>query len=661
MSSIIYQDALQQSYINAFLINVVIIGAVGSGKTQVLRLLRNELPSQAYHSTPLWANSIQDLRKFPTTAIRCKTPTQDIIDSILSESLSYIECKAAATASTLPSVDSIQSMDGLKRKLKAHKNKGINAPQELAQMPVAASASLEVGWIHYLDTGGVTQFRHILPLFVQHADCKIIVSDLSRRHDGSIVAGYSCEDSKYSTIQQKSISDTIIPYARLLQSVDQNGDNLSKVLVVGTHRDCAGVNVELADQDLLSLLHPVLNKSLLYHKPGKNKLMFPLNACSPAQEDELVANDLCTAILSLTEHCKPTSISLRWMLFHQELKVQASETNAAIVEFKACSKIGNSLFLSDEDVIAALEFFAQYNIFMYFKSILPDIIFTNPQALSDVISQLLVSLGNGSKEGIVSFNMIEKVVGNASSLFKPKLFTISDFIHLLLSLKIISRYKNGISSDLYFMPATLNELTKEEIGNILTKSQNQANIQPLLIQYSSPFVPCGAFCRLIVSLLSLDSWQVACNLNSNSPICTNSNCIVLLFERRIMVTMCDCISFIEINTDGDNEAACFRIKTTIIKELGCGMGKPQIAFYCPCQLADNKLSHSVNRHTATLSETTLVCSADAKQAFPLHIINIKPWFGECPTPRIIHGKCSTLLSCPVHFTLDIETFISSIE
>ena len=164
--------------------------------------------------------------------------------------------------------------------------------------------------------------------------------------------------------------------------------------------------------------------------------------------------------------------------------------------------------------------------------------------------------------------------------------------------------------------------------------------------------------------LFLNSWQVACNLNSNSPICMNSNCIVLLFERCIMVTMCDCISFIEINTDCDNEAACFRIKTTIIKELGCGMGKPQIAFYCPCQLADNKLSHSVNRHTATLSKTTLVCSANAKQAFPMHIINIKPWFGECPaetTPHIIHGMCSTLLSCPVHFTIDIETFISLIE
>lgn len=640
VSNKIYQDALQQSYINAFLINVVIIGAEGAGKTQVLHLLRNELPPQAYNSTPLWANPIPDLRKLPTTAIRCKTPTQAIIDTILSESLSYIECRAAASASTLPAVDI-----KLKRKLKAHKKKRIDAPQELAPMPVAASAPLEVGWINYLDTGGVTQFRHILPLFVQHADCKIIVSDLShRRDDNIVVAGYSSEDSNYSTIQQKSMSindDTIIPYARLLQSVDQNRDSLSKVLVVGTHRECAGVNVELADQQLQSLLNPVLNKSLLYSNPGKNKLMFPLNACNPAEEDELVANDLCTAILSLTKHCKPTSISLRWMLFHQELKVQASETNAAIVEFKACSKIANRLFLSDEDVIAALEFFAQYNIFMYFKSILPGIVFTNPQALSDVISQLLVNLGNSSKDGIVSFEMIEKLVGNTPSLFKPGLFAVSDFIDLLLNLKVISRNKDGTFSDLYFMPAILGDLNKEEIGIVLAECQNQANIQPILIHYSSPFVPCGTFCRLIVSLLSLDSWQVAYKLNSNSPTCANSNCIVLLFEKRIIVTMCDRISFIEIISDGDHEAACFRIKAIIIKELGCGMDKPQIAFYCPCQLTDSKLRNSDCRHTATLLDSTLVCSADAKQTFPMHIINIKPWFGECPeiTPRVVHGKC----------------------
>ena len=638
MANKIYQDALQQSYINAYMINVVITGAAGSGKTHLLHLLMNDLPPQAYQCTPLWANPIQDLRKLPTTAIRCKMPAENIMDTILSDSIKDIEFRSVTSTSTSLS-NSVQPLSKLKMKFRTQKRKAIDAPQELASMPLGTSSPFEVGWIHYLDTGGHPQFRHILPLFVQHIDCNIIVFDMSDHLDGCTVVGCSNENHKHSSSEERSTyGNTIIHCARLLQPVDQFKSTLSKVVVVGTHRDIVGDNVQALDQGLQSLLNPVLNKSLLYSNPGKNKLLYPLNTCSPVEEDSHVANDLCTTILSLTEHINPTSISLRWMLFHQEVKIQATETSAMVMEFETCSKIANCLFMSDGDVIAALEFFADYNIFMYYKSILPHVVFTNPQALSDVISCLLVHLGSSSEDGIISLEMIEHLVGNTSSLFKPGLFSIVDFVNLLLSLRIISRFKNEIPSEKYFMPAILTELKEEQIAKLL--SEHQANVEPLLIHFSRPLVPCGTFCRLIVSLLSLDSWQVACLPNSNSPICANSNCIKLLFERHIIVTLCDCISFIEVNSDSDHEAACFRIKTVIIKELNYGMDKPNIAFYCPCQLIEGKqVNCAVSRHTASVTGSTLVCCVDAKQAFPVHAVNIKPWFKECSefTPQVVDG------------------------
>ena len=657
----IYHDALQQSYINAYMVNVVILGPLGSGKTHLLHLLMSELPPQDYHSTPLWTNPIQDLRKLPTTSIRCKTPTQDIIDQIVSDGIKYIQCKAVASTATTAKPSS------LKKKLGVRKNKQVHVSQELVSMPIGASAPFEVGWIHYLDTGGQPQFRHILPLFVQHVDCKVIVFNMSESPGDDAIVGCASDDAivgcasatknECPTTQEKSIitnKDTIVHCVRLLKPADQHESSLSKVVVVGTHLDYTGIDTEAVDKGVQSLLNPVLNKSLLYNNPGKNKLIFTFNVSNP-HEDENVANDLHTAIMSLTEHIKPTSVPLRWMLFHQEVKVQATTTNAVIMEFEACSKIANCLFMSDEDVVAALDFFAEYNIFMYYKSILPCVVFTNPQALSDAISCLVVNVGDSSRDGIVSLDVIREILGSDSPLFKHAIFGIMDFVNLLLSLRVMSRCKNEVSLEKYFMPAVLTEI-KEEIS----LKDHQTDIQPLLIYFSRPLVPSGTFCRLIVSLLSFDSWQVAYHTNTKSPMCAHSNCIKLLFETHTLVTLFDHISFIEIHAE--SESACFRIKSMIIKELDHGMEKPQIAFYCPCELNvdDSKLNGSVRWHTAAVFDNVLVCSADEKRKYPVQNVNLKHWFydGSDTEPCIVNGKC---LNSLVNNNFILEVLINVLQ
>ena len=663
---------------------ILIIGAAGVGKTHLFRLLLNEAPPEVRHSTPVMEKPVQVIQ----TALRSNSSLKNVTDQELYELLAYSVNTATVSKNTKQRTDPPSSHFNMasweasvninstlnNADVGLHKHDGeckdsshINNPHLLTEaekfemqqvnhsddppellrveeqlVPYIAKTKdaapiLDVGWMYFIDSGGQPQFHQILPAFMHHTNLSIFVLRLCDKLSDHPSAQYyddrgTCVSSTPSFLTNKEILQCC---AQATLTVDQGGD--SKLLIVGTHRDledqCDGETRDDKNVKLLELLIPSLESHLMYFTPDMSELIFPLNAKDPNENDRKLTNDICQIIRSINESFAPQKIPLRWLIFHQEIQALSKKTDVVVLSLQECSLVATRLHMLD-DTKAALQFFSNLNVIVYYPSILPNVVFTNPQCILDIISEIvrLVAfkktqhfnnmLARATNEGIISGRLLEYVKIQSPKIYKEGIIEPKDLIELMVHLRIASKCENV---DEYFMPTLLNNLDTQGVQYIV--SQCSDPIAPMALYHEKGWFKCGSFTFLITSLLSSkQQWALA--KNGNKLLCVYSNCIKMCFNKSCNVTLIDNVSYIEIHLDGHAAVvseSCPKIKRCLFnacKEV------VQIAFLCPCKLfGDNHLAIPTEE---SLKHKMLVCSKYASNAFHLSEIgaNAELWLQE---------------------------------
>ena len=666
---------------------ILIIGAAGVGKTHLFRLLLNEAPPEIRHSTPVMEKPVQVIQ----TAQRSNSSLKNITDQELYELLAYTVNTATRLKNAEGRTDSLSSshfnmasqeasvniqstlnnadvglhmyddeyvdssnvnnphlLTAAEKPKMLHVNNSDDPPEllkvEEQLVPYIANTKdsvpiLDVDWIYFIDSGGQPQFHQLLPAFMHHTNLNIFVLRLCDKLSDHLTVQYydnggTCIYSTPSLLTNKEILQRC---AQATQTVDQDG--VSRLLIVGTHRDledqCHGETRIDKNEKLLELLTPSMEDHLMYFTADGTELIYPLNVKDPSEDDRKITNELCQAIGSMKDLLDPQKIPLRWLVFHQEIQALSKQTNVVILSLQECSQVAIRLHMVD-DTKTALQFFSDLNVIMYYPSILPNVVFTNPQCILDIISEIVKFVAfdrkrhfNGmlvraNHEGIISEKLLEYLHIESPKVYSKGIIEPKDLIELMVHLRIASKCENG---EEYFMPTLLNNLDPQGVQDIL--SQCPGPIAPMALCHEKGWFKCGSFTFLIASLLSSKQWTLA--KKRNKLLCVYSNCIKMCFEKNCNVILMDNASYIEIHLDGDVDVlreVCPEIKRCLVDACrACGEGV-QIAFLCPCKLLGYK-------HLAILTEKYLkhnkvVCSKDVLKAFHLSELgaNAELWLQE---------------------------------
>ena len=194
-------------------------------------------------------------------------------------------------------------------------------------------------------------------------------------------------------------------------------------------------------------------------------------------------------------------IPVRWYMFEIHVKEEASHNSHGMISLESSLKIGLKLGMDRNDVIDSVTHLYSMTLFLYFSKILPNVIFTNPQYLLDLLSTLIRLLFVDCLEEILpkgqyvtretQLLLREKGLFEKSLLDKLKLpfvtslFTEKEFLDLLQYLYIIAPLTTPDSVTRYFIPVALPpcQLMEED------KTMFMRSCDPMIITFQSKVVP----------------------------------------------------------------------------------------------------------------------------------------------------------------------------
>ena len=354
----------------------------------------NELPSQtsetADHKSPTsvlateqstkvditTASSSKPVYKQPTNASNPDESEQSETECFISSFSSHFSETSVGllqvTASSIPTQDS-------------------SAKGELVQLVEKCQGSkrfLELQWIHFIDSGGQPQFHEVLPAFIRNTTATIFVMKLSERLDEHPVIKYYdkngqvCGKPFHHTLSNEQMLQCCV---RTILSRPSTEGKYSKTLIVGTHRDEESIFSEsrtAKNRKLLDMLVPSLQDQLVHYRLG-TEVIFPINAKNPKERDHQVCAEIRKQIEDKKNAPPPYKIPVGWFLLEQDI-IKASE--GGVISKSECFRIASILNIDGETLMAALQYFDDLNIFLYYPSILPELVFSNPQILLDKVS-----------------------------------------------------------------------------------------------------------------------------------------------------------------------------------------------------------------------------------------------------------------------------------
>ena len=326
----------------------------------------------------------------------------------------------------------------------------------------------------------------------------------------------------------------------------------SKTLIVGTHRDkessCSESRIE-KNRKLTDMLVPSLKDQLVHYHLG-TEVIFPINAKKPKKQDHQVCAEIRKQIEDKKNAPPPYKIPIGWFLLEQDI-IKVSK--GGVISKSECLGIAAPLNINGEALTAALQYFDDLNIFLYYPSVLPELVFSNPQILLDKVTELVhfsYSLQTcsppGAAEGV---RQQKQKKGRAATFFSklvhfrsshssesspvalegkwlqfrdkgivtlemfqderfsahyiPDLFTPADLIKLLKHLLIIA----PLSDTEYFMPSLLQMTSPDEL--VQKPPAPSSSAAPLLVYFPAGCAQNGVFCALVVYLLSEYHWEFA--------------------------------------------------------------------------------------------------------------------------------------------------------
>ena len=409
-------------------------------------------------------------------------------------------------------------------------------------------------WIQLIDSGGQIQYHDVLPFFIQNTlAVTIFVLKLSEKLSDQPPTEYYGADGK--PVRKSSFS-----HKQILQhclGTIQASNTCPLIIIVGTHRDAEDTFTESItekNRQLKALLDPNHFK-VVFNGEDLNKVIFPMNVKAPDDTDRLLASKIKEKIASEL----PTSLikmPIAW--FDLEVNLNKSSHNG-ILSLQECKEHAKHLHIEGDKFFDALSHLVHHSMFLYYREVLPQTVFCDPQVLLTKITELVEyhhslrdhpdmhvaadgDLVMFRDHGILSVKLLEKFPMH----YKNGLFTPHDLMKLLKSLHVIAEVGRG-KNIVYFMPALLPQLDSTQI--LCHLSNHNQEIAPLIIRPTEGCIPSGLFCCLAAHLVHPSNpfpWKVC--MDREKPLCLYRNCMSL--ERKNstdIVTLIDTFTRIEVH------------------------------------------------------------------------------------------------------------------
>jgi GTPase SAR1 family protein len=372
-----------------------------------------------------------------------------------------------------------------------------------------------------VDCGGQPQFHEVLPIFLRKMSMIVFVIKLSEELSSHPIIEYF-ENGKPVGTPYRSDHTTEQLIQRGLQSLHSHrsskdkgaGSDAPKIIVIGTHKDEEHKCKESRDAKnarLREMLLPTFKREIIYFQYGTKKVLFPMNAKHPGQEEEDMAKTIRCAV-TRNRQAVPTKLPLPWLGLEIVLEKVTLVLKRGVLNKSECIEIGRRLRLNESTLEAALMYLDELSLILYYPEIH---VFTNPQVLLDKISELVkvhhdMLSGSGpeldTKEWRMFFDfalvMLEFLSQEVfekhyvEGYFQPK-----DLVILFRKLYIFAEFSNGK----YFVPCLLRMLCNEDVSKYrLTRG---AVVFPLVLHFPDGSPRRGIFCSLVCFLTSPENYH----------------------------------------------------------------------------------------------------------------------------------------------------------
>ena len=487
--------------------------------------------------------------------------------------------------------------------------KSININIELLQQIRSSSGSgelLDLDWVCIVDSGGQPQFREMLPHFMCDSSAFIMMQKLNESLGTATSIEYRGEGSKMcgAPYQSKLTNEQVLyQYFQAIQS------HKSRLFVVGTFRDkeheCSETRA-VKDERLLEAFKPVVRESLVLYQPGNpDQFMFPLNCKTPEAEDEVTANKFRHTVMKFCSG-NTFKIPLPWHMLEQLLKQFAAEIRTKVLSIEECYELAKKVHMDRRMGNAALRFLGRINIIFYKPSILPNVVFSDSQAVLDSITELVRCSHelNGDASGPQTHDMHGsewldfRDMGRInikflkekrfSTYYREGLFEAKHFLELLKGMLLAA----SLGNNEYFMPSLLPDMKLEAVDNM--RVPESGHPAPMTIRYLKKWLPVGLVPSLVAELQNSHGWKPL--EGTRKPVCMYHNCMEFELPggKPGSVVLIDSIAFLEIHlhlsTKAEHRVAtelCSKIRYMVLTgiqkahmSLHCGSANVEEGFLC---------------------------------------------------------------------------------
>ena len=544
--------ALDEGKITARYSMMAMSGAPGTGKSSVLKLLLNQPPPESHHSTPV--TTAPEIRKVETSSVisgsdPSSSSTTQIwgkvdrssfkkmlartVKSMLQSTTSECITSPAHNSENESSSDDDRSQGSSSSMYEPQSGEVISHESSLP--PVSASSNefvkilptveespelCNTHWIHCIDSGGQAAFLDIAPALLHYNQVNILTQKLNEKLDDQPKFYFSLKGQKLGIPVERQITNLQLLESsfRSLTSIDQ--PDLHKIhitfshlqpsiLVLGTFFDriteCVSESLEENNARLWSTLKQFRDVRMNYCETEK-QIIFPLDTTARGESEKKIAEKIRTIVC---QSYIEAEIPIRWYLFQLELYELQENTKSMVVSKRDCLRIGLTIRMDGKEVEAALMYYHDMTIFLYFPTVLPDVVFLHPQPLFSKLSEVISISFTDAVSYLDELNVVLPPYAHAQlkaeGIFARKLldclpegfspdFTADDFLKLMEDIFVIAPLPEKGN---FFLPSVLP--TTSLLENI--RAPFNKAIDCLVFTWDTKPIPQGLFPALVVGLL----------------------------------------------------------------------------------------------------------------------------------------------------------------
>ena len=657
----IYEQEIKLGHILLDLDKILMFGIAGSGKTSSLAVLLGLAPPDIRCSTPLMKRPITVMFMCVNEKMEWEVKTPDQMREIVAEVISSRVPKQHNVAQSDVSLDQQSSHSTASQSHQLTPEKTSSSTSEAAgkstpstekkhtdrvQSEVGESldsllkstevdegfvslinsgrtfteAILRLKQLLIVDSGGQPEFLETMPVFLNGASKFVYVMKAHEPLDKRTMIQYF-QDNKlvWEFPSSHTNEDTLKQCTRTMRSLNAKNPNIppSKMMFLATHRDMVpdkelpGV-LEHMHMRLKEILLPEFKEQLIFCDSTGKEFIFTLNAANPDDKDRECGQAIRECLSKSEEGREPVKVPLRWYTLYQKLLEIMNGLGKKVLSREQCQQVAESMEMDDGSCEEALNFFNGLNVLFYFPTILPNLVFIEPQMLLDKVSELVDETYHmrqgkklqpmvGERLKFRDYGQVsEKFLSEFKSHYEPPLFTPKELITLLKGLLVLA----DLSENVYFMPSLL----RVESSELVTKHRVSKE-KALAVHFPDSGPLMGMFCCTVAYLLSPDNthpcpWKVVQN-KEGTPECLHRNVIQFTIPK-----MAGAISLIDHFTHFEIHACTLPKKTAQLwkvvhdavftgmkkagKTLGYTNNTPVPAIVCP--------AHPDKPHPATVDE-----------------------------------------------------------